>query len=105
MNYRYENGRRYHAYHEGSKFINYEGCLRCYIFSTDIEQKGYMVPNDEEEKDRLDIVHEMLLTMMDRKLFLAPLSDPPARVLDLGTGTGIWAIDFGNILQDGPRIL
>ncbi|KKA25952.1 UMTA methyltransferase family protein [Rasamsonia emersonii CBS 393.64] len=31
---------------------------------------------------------------MDRKLYLAPLKSPQ-RVIDLGTGTGIWAIDFG----------
>lgn len=55
------------------------------------------MPNDDEEKDRLDILHEMFLTMMDRKLFLAPISNPLTRVLDLGTGTGLWAIDFGKI--------
>ncbi len=32
--------------------------------------------------------------MLDGKLHLAPLNHPQ-RVLDLATGTGIWAIDFG----------
>jgi hypothetical protein len=31
---------------------------------------------------------------MDNKLHLAPVNDPQ-NVLDVGTGTGIWAIDFG----------
>lgn len=52
-------------------------------------------PNDGEEQERLDMMHEMMLAMMDRKLFLAPVGNSPRRVLDLGTGTGIWAIDFG----------
>lgn len=55
-----------------------------------------MMPNDEDEKERLDIMHEMFLTMMDRELFLAPLSDSPRRVLDLGAGSGIWALDFAD---------
>lgn len=55
----------------------------------------YMMPNDEPEKDRLDIMHEMFLTMMDRNLFSAPIGGSPGRVLDLGTGSGIWALDFG----------
>lgn len=37
----------------------------------------------------------MTLTVMDRKLFLAPIGPAPQRVLDLATGTGLWAIDFG----------
>ncbi|KAL0936870.1 Trans-aconitate 2-methyltransferase 7 [Colletotrichum truncatum] len=32
----------------------------------------------------------------DDKLFLAPISDSPQNVLDVGTGTGIWAIDFAD---------
>ena len=48
-----------------------------------------MGPNDENESDRLDIMHEMMLVMLDRKLFLAPISDSIQRALDLGTGTGI----------------
>lgn len=35
---------------------------------------------------------------LDNELFLAPLSDPK-RVLDIATGTGIWAIEFGIFLK------
>ncbi|KAJ9319263.1 hypothetical protein DTO271D3_32 [Paecilomyces variotii] len=72
--FRNENGRRYHAYRDGH----------------------YLMPNDEDEKERLDIMHAMMLEMMDGKLFLAPISETPRHVLDLGTGTGLWAIDFGD---------
>src|SRR5437667_7991972 len=34
--------------------------------------------------------------LLDDKLYLAPISDHPQRVLDIGTGTGIWAIDFAD---------
>ncbi|KAL1961615.1 hypothetical protein VTN77DRAFT_1390 [Rasamsonia byssochlamydoides] len=73
LDYRHENGRRYHGYRDGT----------------------YLLPNDEEEADRLDMVHEMTLTIMGRKLFLAPI-ESPQRVLDLATGTGIWAIDLAD---------
>lgn len=76
--------------------VSLSTCLCIFMVFTYAEQ-GYLIPNDEEEKDRLDIIHELMLTLLDRKLFLAPVSDTPARVLDLGTGTGIWAIDFGKI--------
>ncbi|KAF8253316.1 S-adenosyl-L-methionine-dependent methyltransferase [Wilcoxina mikolae CBS 423.85] len=39
--------------------------------------------------------HEILLQVMKEKLFLAPLKDPH-RILDIGTGTGIWAIDVAD---------
>nr|KMM63933.1 UMTA protein [Coccidioides posadasii RMSCC 3488] len=73
VNYRQENGRRYHGYRDGN----------------------YLLPNDEQESERLDMIHHMLLTAMEGKLFLAPISSGVKRVIDLGTGTGIWAIDFG----------
>ncbi|PVH70685.1 S-adenosyl-L-methionine-dependent methyltransferase [Cadophora sp. DSE1049] len=59
-------------------------------------QKGkYFLPNDEREQERLDLQHELFYRTLDGRLYLAPL---PAthRVLDMGTGTGHWAIDFAD---------
>jgi len=53
-------------------------------------------PNDEKEQDRLDIYHHTQLLMLKGELFLAPISPDPQYVLDCGTGTGIWAIDFAS---------
>jgi ubiquinone/menaquinone biosynthesis C-methylase UbiE len=60
-------------------------------FKSDTEYWG---PNDERQNDHLDLNHEMLLVAMDNKLYHAPIADDVQRVLDVGTGTGIWAIDF-----------
>jgi methylase of polypeptide subunit release factors len=43
--------------------------------------------------------HNLFLLTFDNKLGLSPPNLPDSkvkRVLDLGTGTGIWAIDFGD---------
>jgi len=66
-----EFGRTYHRYKEGK----------------------YYLPNDEQEQSRLDLQHELALRLLDGKLYLAPI-ERPHRVVDLGTGTGIWAIEF-----------
>lgn len=42
----------------------------------------------------MDLVHHIYSLILDGKLCLAPINENPQRVLDLGTGTGIWAIDF-----------
>jgi methylase of polypeptide subunit release factors len=36
--------------------------------------------------------HEVMLVLLDGQLHKAPLNDPQ-RILDVGCGTGIWAID------------
>jgi methylase of polypeptide subunit release factors len=51
-------------------------------------------PNDDEEQNRMDLVHHIYSLLTQGRLHTAPISDSPRRVLDLGTGTGIWAIDF-----------
>lgn len=39
--------------------------------------------------------HQIFLRLMNGKLTFAPLDRfPPKRVLDVGTGTGIWALDM-----------
>jgi len=37
----------------------------------------------------------MSLFTLDGRLHLAPIPNNVKRVLDIGTGTGIWAIEFG----------
>ena len=42
-----------------------------------------------------DLQHHSFKIMLDGNLNLAPITNPQ-RVLDLATGTGIWAIEFGS---------
>ena len=62
----YEHGRRYHHFKNGR----------------------YPIPNDNEEQNREDMKHTMLLELMDGQLFYAPIGDNPQQILDVGTGTG-----------------
>ena len=72
-NYRYEHGRRYHAFKQG--------------------ERNYFTPNDELEQFRMDMQHRCMFLSSGQKLFHAPL-DSPVRALDLGTGTGIWSLEM-----------
>ena len=65
---------------------------------TDRHFLAFLLPNDESESDRLDMLHELALQVLQRKLYLAPIKSPQ-RVIDLATGTGIWAIDFGKLVS------
>ncbi|KAI3541838.1 methyltransferase domain-containing protein [Colletotrichum tamarilloi] len=74
VDYPTEHGRRYHAFRSGS----------------------YWGPNDETEADRLDFLHMMMVKATGEKLFMAPIEeDKIHRILDIGTGTGIWAMLMG----------
>ena len=50
----------------------------------------------KSELDRLDVAHQMLKICLGDKLYLAPIGDEKGRVLDIGCGTGIWAIEFAD---------
>jgi SAM-dependent methyltransferase len=56
----------------------------------------YWAPNDVRQNEGLDLMHHALTMMLDDQLFLAPIGDSLQRVLDVGTGTGCWAIDFAD---------
>lgn len=70
-----ENGRTYHRYKQGK----------------------YPLPNDEREQERLDLQHALMGVTLGGKLNLAPISPTPQNVLDIATGTGIWAIEFASL--------
>lgn len=74
--YLFENGRRYHRFREGR----------------------YNFPNDEAEQDREDMKHACVKMLCQNQLYFAPIDeDNLQNVLDIGTGTGIWAIEFGDL--------
>ncbi|KAL2017405.1 hypothetical protein VTK56DRAFT_2207 [Thermocarpiscus australiensis] len=57
----------------------------------------YWGPNDERQNECMDIIHHLLTLVMEGKLFRAPLDGKKIqKVLDVGTGTGMWAIDFAD---------
>lgn len=51
------------------------------------------------EDFRLDIINEFVLLSTGGKKYFAPLRNPQ-NVLDIGTGTGIWTVDFA---WDNPQ--
>jgi len=52
-------------------------------------------PN-QAEQDRLDMFHKLFLVLRKEELHRAPIirNYSQTRILDLGTGTGIWAMDM-----------
>lgn len=67
FDHQYENGRRYHSYKAGR----------------------YFAPNDEREQERLDLLHHIQSMVLHGELYKSPLQEPQ-RILDIGTGTGMW---------------
>lgn len=47
----------------------------------------------------IDLQHQICTRLFKGRLALAPI-DQPTRVLDFGTGTGIWAIEYGKVPLD-----
>ena len=45
----------------------------------------------------MDLQHHIFSLTLDGQLHLAPLDAGVRDVLDMGTGTGIWAIDFAKL--------
>jgi methylase of polypeptide subunit release factors len=44
----------------------------------------------------MDLHHEIVLQLLGGALHKAPISHNPQHILDVGTGTGIWAIDMAD---------
>ncbi|PNP83638.1 hypothetical protein FNYG_03201 [Fusarium nygamai] len=56
----------------------------------------YWAPTDDDYQEGQDILHHYTLLLFDDKLHLAPIDKNPQKILDIGTGTGIWAIDMAD---------
>ena len=78
--YRFENGRRYHRFREGT----------------------YNFPNDESEQERELMKHVMMVNLC-QTLHFAPLGENPGEILDLGTGIGAWAVESESYPRSSPR--
>ena len=68
--------RRYHRYKEGS----------------------YPFPNDEQEQHRMNNQYAIIKAAQSGRLFFSPIEDAHVvtNVLDVGTGTGAWAIELAD---------
>ncbi|KAL4730618.1 hypothetical protein ACLX1H_002655 [Fusarium chlamydosporum] len=65
----------------------------------------YLFPIDSEELNRLDIFHKVFLLARDNKPLLAPIQRKAPRMMDIGTGTGIWAINVAEECFPDARIM
>ncbi|KAI1325036.1 S-adenosyl-L-methionine-dependent methyltransferase [Xylariaceae sp. FL0255] len=72
--YLWEGGRRFHFFREGR----------------------YHLPNDELQQQREELLHILVEDLLEHRLFLAPMSQPPTKVMDIATGSGLWAIEMGD---------
>ncbi|PKS12980.1 hypothetical protein jhhlp_000321 [Lomentospora prolificans] len=73
LHYKWENGRRYTA----------------------AEDTKYWGPNDDKQQDVESLLHELHKLILDNKLHQSPLTEPKT-ALDVGCGTGSWAIEFAD---------
>ncbi|KAL6903028.1 S-adenosyl-L-methionine-dependent methyltransferase [Trichoderma evansii] len=62
--------------------------------------RDYHMPNDEIEQLRLTLLHQVFLHIFDGELSLAPLEELPSHILDVGTGTGEWAIRIAEMYPE-----
>ncbi|KAM0208259.1 hypothetical protein ACHAPQ_009021 [Fusarium lateritium] len=56
----------------------------------------YWITNDNQSNEALDINHHVLILLYDGKLCKAPVKHDIQTAVDIGTGTGIWAMDFAD---------
>ncbi|KAG4419764.1 hypothetical protein IFR04_007074 [Cadophora malorum] len=75
------------------------------LYDTDIEYQtinerryceNYSMPNDDAEQGRLQMLHDIFLNVMGGRVSMAPLQNPQ-KILDIGTGTGEWAIAMAEL--------
>lgn len=108
-NYQYENGRRYNGYRRGSKFPfefeQFSIILTLQTISSQtirhvavpITNSFQMLMGMQQEIDRLHLQHHMISILFGGRLHWAPINPNPQNILDIGTGTGSWAVDIADM--------
>ena len=91
--YVWENGRRYHRFREGrynfpNDDIEYVTSSR-FALETLFSDSTFATYRQQRE----DMKHAMVKLLCGNQLYFAPIGDNPHQILDIGTGTGIWAIE------------
>ncbi|KAF5227041.1 hypothetical protein FANTH_14891 [Fusarium anthophilum] len=78
-----------------SSILNYR-TINGRTFHSERGNATYWGSNDERQSDAMDIAtlpsHHIWTLAHDGELYFAPLEDNIQKVLDVGTGTGIWAM-------------
>ncbi|KAH8648659.1 S-adenosyl-L-methionine-dependent methyltransferase [Xylariales sp. PMI_506] len=96
-----ESGRLYHGYKDGKYFLPNDSHRSTLSVGVIITYTKFYV---KAEQDRLDLQHKLYCQVLDNWLAISPLASPPKYVLDVGTGTGIWASEFDlSAIQPRPR--
>ncbi|OLN97573.1 Trans-aconitate 2-methyltransferase 1 [Colletotrichum chlorophyti] len=74
MRHSHEGGRRYQSFLQGI----------------------YPLPNDETEQFREEMKHQLIKRLLNGNDYLAPIGNSPHKIMDVGTGTGLWAVDVAD---------
>ncbi|KAJ4408445.1 hypothetical protein N0V85_004231 [Neurospora sp. IMI 360204] len=69
-------------------------------YHSDVGNAQAWQPNDARHAEAMDIFHHLNTLILSGKLYTAPLPKKIQKAVDIGTGTGLWAIDFADEFPD-----
>ena len=89
----------------GSHRTSFTTSVASYI-SRLVEEHGRLYPNygkyeyglpvDEEERERMLVQHRKFSLVLKGQQFLSPIVECPQKILDVGTGMGLWAMEVAD---------
>lgn len=79
-----------------SSIFNYRTLHGRTYHSESVTDNEYWGPNDQKQIEALDICYHGIWLMLGEKLHQAPIKDDIKHAIDIGTGSGLWAVDFAD---------